>query len=941
MRAREKSHKSATVSRGWTYDAFISYSHSADKNLAPELQRLIRRVGQPWYKNATLRIFRDQTDLSASPSLWGSIETALTTAHHFVLMASPTGAQSPWVAREVRYWRENRSITDFYIVLTSGTIVYDPSLRDFDWSRTDALPGELSGWFSQQPLWIDLRTAEDIGIRRDQRNDRLRDVARTLAASLYGVSKSTIEGEDERESRRARRTLRGGIVALAFLTVAALVAASLAVVQLGKTQTQARISLARQLAALSTNALTTSSDAANLLAVAGFRVDPNPQTRAALVQAVTTSGRMVRYLPFGGHVSQVVGSADGRTVVAGTSDGRVLSWPLTDAGPTEQLRLGHEVKTVAVSMNGETIVAADSNDVVVRWPEGGPEALLVPNGQHPTVVSVSPSGRVVAVVSSAGFEQKSTLAFFSPTSRAPTATFDLSTLFSLAAMSDNQLLLLDAAYGSWEKRRISDGAVLGGSTLGFGAHNYATAVSADGSAFSYTNGDTTIPVWKSIGAPDIDHPPLTGSAPIAGPEALALDPTGSTIAAADTGKIYVALIGPNNATHQQPIELSGIGSVNPNTLKFFGSSRILLSATDDRVVVWNLDQADRLARTSEVPMASSCNACGGPHLSIAPDKSSILAIGGSGDFGVLLSSGRSAPVVLPDPGADYMYGPAAWTPDSHEVDLLAVPPTGGTQLPAVSATTPPVKLVPVGLRGSDGLVGAPSTDGRFLVVVEENGSIDLVDRSTAATREIAPAPPETAGSSGPAIQASAVSSSSDLVAVATEHSVLIHDAQSGSLVAEIGEGDVTGLTFTRDELLIQRSTGALEVWDERGDAERRVIAGDPSFGVFVAAADGRLVARQRSDSVVLVDLETGATLATLPPSGDSLGLKSGLAFSADSAELAILTEGTDNGKGQLAVRNIDDESLVRTACAFAGRNLTAVEWQELVGVTAPENVNCR
>jgi hypothetical protein len=55
------------------FDAFISYSHAADGRLAPALQRAIQRLAQPWYRARALRVFRDESALSANPHLWSSI----------------------------------------------------------------------------------------------------------------------------------------------------------------------------------------------------------------------------------------------------------------------------------------------------------------------------------------------------------------------------------------------------------------------------------------------------------------------------------------------------------------------------------------------------------------------------------------------------------------------------------------------------------------------------------------------------------------------------------------------------------------------------------------------------------------------------------------------------------------------------------------------------
>ena len=50
------------------YDAFISYSHAKDRPIAAALQSVIQRLGKPWYRRRALRVFRDDTSLSATPS---------------------------------------------------------------------------------------------------------------------------------------------------------------------------------------------------------------------------------------------------------------------------------------------------------------------------------------------------------------------------------------------------------------------------------------------------------------------------------------------------------------------------------------------------------------------------------------------------------------------------------------------------------------------------------------------------------------------------------------------------------------------------------------------------------------------------------------------------------------------------------------------------------
>ena len=180
-----------------SYDAFVSYSHAADGRLAPALQAGLQSLAKRWYRRRALRVFRDKTSLSASPELWPAIERALGQARYFVLLASPKAAGSPWVDREVRWWRAHRGRDTVLIVLTDGQLVWDESIGDFDTDKTNAIPPGLQGWFTAEPLWVDLRWA-----RNEQhvslRNPGFRDSLADLAAPLRGLPKDELVGEDIR-----------------------------------------------------------------------------------------------------------------------------------------------------------------------------------------------------------------------------------------------------------------------------------------------------------------------------------------------------------------------------------------------------------------------------------------------------------------------------------------------------------------------------------------------------------------------------------------------------------------------------------------------------------------------------------------------------------------------------------------------------------------------
>ena len=202
------------------YDAFISYSHAADGTLAPAVQQGLEMLAKPMYQRRALRVFRDQTSLAVTPALWPTIQQSLEASRYFILLASPAAARSPWVEQELAWWMQHREPETLLIVLTAGNIVWDRAVGDFEWSSTDALPRRLSGWFREEPLWVDLRWARDIS-RLSKRDPRLQDSVATLAAPLRGMAKDDLVGRDIVLHRRTVRFTQAAVALLALLALAA------------------------------------------------------------------------------------------------------------------------------------------------------------------------------------------------------------------------------------------------------------------------------------------------------------------------------------------------------------------------------------------------------------------------------------------------------------------------------------------------------------------------------------------------------------------------------------------------------------------------------------------------------------------------------------------------------------------------------------------------
>jgi hypothetical protein len=169
------------------YDAFISYSHSKDKPIAAALQAKVQTLGKPWYRRRALRVFRDDTSLSATPSLWPSIEEALGQSRFLILLASPEAAASPWVGKEVAFWLEHKGPGTLLIALTDGELVWDNAAGDFRGGEGGPLPPALAGRFAAEPKWVDL-CAYRAGA--DPRDDRFTELAADFAAAIHGMPRT-------------------------------------------------------------------------------------------------------------------------------------------------------------------------------------------------------------------------------------------------------------------------------------------------------------------------------------------------------------------------------------------------------------------------------------------------------------------------------------------------------------------------------------------------------------------------------------------------------------------------------------------------------------------------------------------------------------------------------------------------------------------------------
>jgi WD40 repeat protein len=417
------------------YDGFVSYSHAVDGRLAPALQAGLHRFARPLFRVRALRIFRDETSLSATPELWPSIVAALDRSRWLILLASPESAKSTWVNDEVAHWCAKEANKKRILVV----VTKDDQGGEFDWDATTSVPPTLRRALSTEPRVVDLRWARDEADISLQ-NARFRDAVADVAAPLHGRPKDELHGEDVRQHRRAKRLARTAVAALAALALGAATAAFLAVRAANEAERQRDQAVSRELAARANAMLPFDPAASRRLAE---RAESRKETREAVaaLQEAVIADRLLVATQAGGKppnptdVGAVVYTPDGRWLITGGDDGRIRLWDAATAEPRREAQTDQEVRSVAVDRAGRRLVVGTTATVQLwdlpcliamggtscRAGPGDREA-LVRTGMNTTAVADGSANRVVtfaddettATIWQRGLRPGPTLHFLSP-----------------------------------------------------------------------------------------------------------------------------------------------------------------------------------------------------------------------------------------------------------------------------------------------------------------------------------------------------------------------------------------------------------------------------------------------------------------------------------------------------------------------------------------------
>jgi WD40 repeat protein len=406
------------------YNAFISYSHTADSTVAASLQSGLHSFAKPWYKLRALHIFRDQTNLAVNPALWSSIRDALDQASFFILLASPDAASSPWVAKEAEYWISKNGTSRVLIVLTDGALNWDRTSGCFTPESTTALPASLLRSFPEEPLFLDLRWARSGTYPLRLREPHFHEAVLQLAATLHNRPKDELDSADIRNLRHTRWLAASGLIAI-------LLASLFGFRQTQVSHNESQQNLAASLAANSAKLLTDSHDRASeaaLLAIESVRINPTFEGNRALRAAVSILPADEKsYLPESSdpaeRVRDMAASRDGATLAIGRDNGSaqlidvVNKKPIGYLTPDEEPAANIEVQgasdsapsdnnaavSVAFNPTGSLVAVGARDGVAHVWAlPGGRELLRISHGEPLSQVSFSPKANQLATAGDDG-----------------------------------------------------------------------------------------------------------------------------------------------------------------------------------------------------------------------------------------------------------------------------------------------------------------------------------------------------------------------------------------------------------------------------------------------------------------------------------------------------------------------------------------------------------
>ncbi|WP_247612960.1 toll/interleukin-1 receptor domain-containing protein [Streptomyces galbus] len=916
------------------YAAFISYSHGADIHRADRVRRALHAFAKPWNSLRALRVFLDNAALSADPALWNTVEQALEESEHLILFASPEAARSPWVDKEVKWWRRGPRARKLLLVVTGGDLQWDHARGDFDRARSTCLPPSLYGFFEAEPRWVDLRwMGEDHP--GDLRDPRFRACIADLAAPLHGRPKDELLGEDVSQRRRFRRFRRGMLAGMTALAVIASVTAVYAFLQRNTARHQARIATARQLAATALNLSGDDLEAASLLALQGYHVARTPETLSALYQMTVKSPHLVKFVHSDAKVTALALTPSARYAAAGTEEGSVTVWTadgahqighLSVSGGVTGVTFSHDGRLLAAGTESGEVAVLDLNSHGVRRLSGGTESV--------SQLQFRPRDHVLATADSSG-----ELRLYGPDGRDPvSAVATGSGPADLAFRGDGTEIAVIHLIGS----ELYDSALRKVKEWAepiYPGDAHFPVVSSSGNCFGYAKYDFLLLYSvDGLGRSDVGRTADCGAQPsLPSREITSLAVSDSNKVAVGTSKgLTLALSQPSEGDDGSADDKVSVeelpGVKEPSVLTFSpGAGDRLASANGNTVALWDLGRAGLTMHHHNVTVQDSTEAVSPPSLTAGPGGA--IALDYDGDEYTL--SVMTPEGMVQGRQNDSVYYAVVFSPDGDRVYAVSSNNRVDTWVKAPGALKRVAthKVIPVtDTRLTD---VAARRDGR-VVALRSDGSTVLIDPSAEGD------PPRVEDSGIYDYQKDRqgdLSEDGALLAVESERS-LAHSKTSHVDLLELptrhrmrriglgGALSALAVSARTHSLFTVIDANVLQSWDTRTGRLRWQSDGAGYAGLAIDPS-GHWIATVSGDGTVWFwDSATGGRLASvdLPFAAGShattlgTGWQSSIVFSDDGRQLWSATEG-----GQLLSWDMTTDAWIKGLCDRVSRQLSPAE----------------